>query len=93
MTANASLEYPDDLKASTWEKDRKSGFDAKSELAAKLKALQKKHDAVDWKLFADGWTHAEACWMSAASVILTALGVPAMAIGPRTLPEFVSVIA
>lgn len=58
MTANASLEYPDDLKASTWEKDRKSGFDATSDLAAKLKALQKKHDAVDWKLFADGWTHA-----------------------------------
>lgn len=55
MSASTYPEYPDDLKASAWEKDKKSGFDAKSDVADKLKALQKKHDAVDWKLFADGW--------------------------------------
>lgn len=58
MSTNACPEYPDELKLSNWEKDKKSGFDAKSDLADKMKSLQKKHDSVNWKLFADGWTRA-----------------------------------
>lgn len=47
-------EYPDDLKLSTWEK-KKGSLPPKNELADKLKALQKKHEAVDWKLFDPAW--------------------------------------
>jgi hypothetical protein len=51
----AQLDYPNELKFSVWEKDKKAGFAAASDVADKLKALQKKHDAVDWKLFEPGW--------------------------------------
>ena len=52
---NPQLVYPNELKASTWEKDKKSGFAAGSDVADKLKALQKKHDAINWKTFDPGW--------------------------------------
>lgn len=58
MPPNACPDYPDALKADVWEKDKKSGFDPKADLADKLKAVQKKHAAVDWKLFAEGWAKA-----------------------------------
>lgn len=56
MSTRAYPDYPDALKVSVLEKDKKSAFDPKSDLADKLRGLQKKHDAVDWKLFAEGWT-------------------------------------
>ena len=56
MSNACQPDYPDELKPGVWEKDKKSGFDAKSDVADKLKALQKKHDGVAWKLFDDGWT-------------------------------------
>ena len=58
MSASAYPEYNEELKVSSWEKAKDSGFDAKSDVADKLKALRKRHDAVDWKLFAPGWTKA-----------------------------------
>lgn len=54
MTAIA---FPDDLKPAGWER-KKDSFPAKSELPAKLKDLLKAYDAVDWKLFEEGWTKA-----------------------------------
>jgi hypothetical protein len=53
---NAQLAYPNELKFSAWEKDKKAGFAASSDVADKLKSLQKKHDAVNWKLFEPGWS-------------------------------------
>lgn len=53
---NAQLAYPNELKFSAWEKDKKAGFDASSDIAGKLKAFEKKHDAVNWKLFDPGWS-------------------------------------
>ena len=52
---NAQLAYPNELKVTTWEKDKKSGFAGASDVADKLKSLQKKHDAVNWKMFDPGW--------------------------------------
>ncbi|QHJ00388.1 hypothetical protein GT347_21845 [Xylophilus rhododendri] len=56
MSASAYPEYPDELSSTFWEKKSKSGWEAKSDLADKLKALHKRSDAIDWKLFAEGWT-------------------------------------
>jgi hypothetical protein len=49
-----SADYPDELKFSHWDK-KKGSLAPASELAGLLKALQKRHDAVDWKLFDAGW--------------------------------------
>lgn len=54
MTAIA---FPDDLKPAVWER-KKDSFAAKSELPGKLKDLLKAHDAIDWKLFEEGWPKA-----------------------------------
>lgn len=47
-------EYPEELKPTFWAKKKGSIPDG-SELADKLKALQKKHEAIEWKLFEPGW--------------------------------------
>ena len=57
MSANHCPDYPDELKLSTWDK-KKGSLPAGSDVADKLKALQKKHDAIDWKLFDPAWTKA-----------------------------------
>jgi hypothetical protein len=57
MSANHGPDYPDDLKLSTWDK-KKGSLPSGHDVGTKLKALQKKHDAVDWKLFDTGWPKA-----------------------------------
>lgn len=48
---------PDVLTASFWEK-KKGSLPPESELPGKLKALHRKHDAIDWKPFDAGWSKA-----------------------------------
>lgn len=52
MSAN---EYPADLKVATWEK-KKGSLPPGSDVIDKLKLLQKKHEAANWKLFDGGWS-------------------------------------
>lgn len=49
------LDYPDALKKSFWDK-KKGALDGAAEVLELLKALQKKHEAIDWPKLADGWT-------------------------------------
>ncbi|HSI59449.1 MAG TPA: hypothetical protein VLA16_17940 [Ideonella sp.] len=46
----ATADYPDNLKLSVWEK-KKDSLPKGHEVGDKLKALQKKHEAVGWKAF------------------------------------------
>lgn len=46
---------PDALTATFWEK-KKGSLPAGSELPGKLKALHRKHEAIDWKPFGAGWS-------------------------------------
>jgi hypothetical protein len=48
------VDHPDDLKFTHWDK-KKGSLDAGSELAGLLKALQKRHEGVPWKLFDPAW--------------------------------------
>jgi hypothetical protein len=57
MSSNLGLEYPDELKLAVWER-KKGSLPSGHEVGDKLKAFQKKHDAVDWKLFDPGWPKA-----------------------------------
>jgi hypothetical protein len=57
MSTTTCPDYPDELKWSLWDK-KKGSLPAGSDVADKLKALQKKHDAVDWKLFDASWPKA-----------------------------------
>ena len=50
----SSTDYPDALKFSPWDK-KKGSLPADADLGGLLKALQKRHDAVNWKLFDAGW--------------------------------------
>ena len=56
MSANPYPDYDDDLKFSVW--DKKKGSLPPGDLADDLKALQKKHDGVDWKQFDADWPKA-----------------------------------
>jgi hypothetical protein len=47
--------YPQELSKSYWDK-KKGSLDGAAELEGLLKALEKKHDGVDWKSFAPGWS-------------------------------------
>lgn len=49
-----AIEYADVLKKSFWDK-KKGTLDGASALDDALKALQKKHEAVDWPKLATGW--------------------------------------
>jgi hypothetical protein len=57
MSATSQPDHPDELKLPYWEK-KKGSLPSGHEVGDKLKALQKKHDAVDWKLFDIGWPKA-----------------------------------
>jgi hypothetical protein len=57
MSANHGPDYPDELKLSVWDK-KKGSLPSGHDVGSKLKALQKKHEAVDWKLFDTGWSKA-----------------------------------
>jgi len=48
------VDHPDDLKFTHWDK-KKGSLAAGSELAGLLKALQKRHEGVPWKLFDPAW--------------------------------------
>jgi hypothetical protein len=48
------VDHPDDLKFTHWDK-KKGSLAAGSDLAVLLKALQKRHDGVHWKLFDPAW--------------------------------------
>jgi len=50
-----AADYPDDLKPATWER-KKGSLPPSNDVAARLKALQRKHDGISWKLFDDAWT-------------------------------------
>lgn len=47
--------YPQELSKSYWDK-KKGSLDGAADLEGLLKALEKKHDSVDWKAFAPGWS-------------------------------------
>jgi hypothetical protein len=47
--------YPQELSKSYWDK-KKGSLDGAAELEGLLKTLEKKHDSVDWKSFAAGWS-------------------------------------
>lgn len=49
------LDYPNALEKSFWDK-KKGALDGAADLPDLLKALQKKHDAIDWPKLADGWS-------------------------------------
>lgn len=48
------IAYPDELKKAFWDK-KKGALDGAADLQELLKALQKKHEAVDWPKLAAGW--------------------------------------
>lgn len=48
------ITYPQELSKAYWDK-KKGALPAGSALENQLKALQKKHDAVDWDAFEPGW--------------------------------------
>jgi hypothetical protein len=54
MSDTTHPEYPDELKLAYWDK-KKGSIPSGHEVGDKLKALLKKHDAVDWKLFDAAW--------------------------------------
>lgn len=49
------VSYPQELSKSYWDK-KKGSLDGAAELEGLLKALEKKHDGVDWKSMAPGWS-------------------------------------
>jgi Tfp pilus assembly major pilin PilA len=57
MSTTTCPEYADELKLTYWDK-KKGSLPSGSDVGDKLKSLQKKHDAVDWKLFDAGWPKA-----------------------------------
>ncbi|HEX5374150.1 MAG TPA: hypothetical protein VFW84_15600 [Aquabacterium sp.] len=48
------IAYPDELKKAFWDK-KKGSLDGAADLQELLKALQKKHEAIDWPKLAAGW--------------------------------------
>lgn len=53
------IAYPQELKKTFWDK-KKGALDGAADLEAALKTLEKKHDAVTWAAFANGWPKAAA---------------------------------
>ena len=53
------IAYPQELKKTFWDK-KKGALEGAADLDAALKTLEKKHDAVNWSAFADGWPKAAA---------------------------------